>query len=216
MYEITLLFCETFALVFHFGTWGAAQKFETYTRVRELLVDTICGLCKTQDIMRGKTEYDPKYCDMIVKQAKNGRCMKAISTSLGFCNSQFIAWTKQHPEFKVAYKLARDCYEACLVQLIFENLHKPTFNARAAELLLVKICGVDWRAGIRMAKKDIVAAASEVMERCDMSPDERDRYLSAVERFTKIVDNTVVKDGMNTLLDHFELKNKTKIKVTGG
>jgi hypothetical protein len=92
------------------------------------------------------SDYDPKYCDMIIDYFAvdhtmlNGRQVEgaelpqftAFARSIGVARSTLHKWTQEFPDFSDAYNTARQLQE----ELIANNAMKNRYNAYFAQFML--------------------------------------------------------------------------------
>lgn len=54
------------------------------------------------------SDYDSKYCEMLVKHMKEGYSFESFAGKIGFCKKTLYNWATDNPEFLHAYKKGRD------------------------------------------------------------------------------------------------------------
>lgn len=62
---------------------------------------------KRTDGRGNPTKYKPEYCEEIIALAKAGRTFEAIACEWGVHVDTFSIWSKAHPEFKEAKRMAK-------------------------------------------------------------------------------------------------------------
>ena len=61
---------------------------------------------------RSSSKYDPKFCDVIVKEMKEGASRYAAAAACGVSNMTLWRWEKKYPEFAAALKLGETLSQA--------------------------------------------------------------------------------------------------------
>ena len=158
-------------------------------------------------------KYKAEFCDDIITQAKEGTAPQHASVDWDIDPLTVYDWRKSKPEFAAAWRKAKAAYTKGIVQPMFANMHNPKFNSEVSKHLLKYACRVDAVPGIDMKNKDSLQAADSVLESDDLTADERDRCLSAIEKRSRVHENTDVAKGLAEIQAHLKLNNKTRIKV---
>jgi len=63
------------------------------------------------------TDYDPKYCDLVIELASQGKSKAQMAATIGVTRKTMWTWTQQYPEFLNAFELAEE-----LCQQWWENI----------------------------------------------------------------------------------------------
>jgi len=106
------------------------------------------------------SKYDPKFCEDIIKffdidhtiiktktiTRKDGSreeieeevanklpTFERFSVNCGVCRDSLVEWTKQHEEFSVAYKKAKELQKDMLIHLGMVGLYNPIFTIFTAK-----------------------------------------------------------------------------------
>lgn len=87
--------------------------------------------------MHGRpTLYKPQFCDEVIALGKLGYCCYRIAKAFGVSRRTLYDWTKQHPEWKIAFQLARDYTKAWLSEKMVDNLDNKNFQGRMMEFVV--------------------------------------------------------------------------------
>ncbi|NBW20739.1 MAG: hypothetical protein EBR82_73520 [Caulobacteraceae bacterium] len=63
------------------------------------------------------TDYDPKYCDLVIELASQGKSKAQMAATIGVTRKTMWTWAQQYPEFLNAFELAEE-----LCQQWWENI----------------------------------------------------------------------------------------------
>lgn len=79
------------------------------------IVEVIAPTTTRRGVGGAPTRYDPKYCDMVIERAKNGKSFESFGSEVHCHRDTLYEWIKVHPEFSDAKKIAEqyllDFYE---------------------------------------------------------------------------------------------------------
>jgi hypothetical protein len=71
------------------------------------------------------TDYDPKFCDMLLEHMRNLHSFESFAAEANVCRATLYDWCKAHPEFLDARKKGRD-----IAQKGLENVGKGLMTGK--------------------------------------------------------------------------------------
>lgn len=75
------------------------------------------------------SKYDPSYCDLVIELGNEGKSLAQMARCIGVHPETLTNWTKEHPEFFEAIKIARAWAQAWWEDLGQINCTRMGFNA---------------------------------------------------------------------------------------
>jgi hypothetical protein len=91
------------------------------------------------------TDYDPKYCDMIVEAMTQGKSVAAFAADIGKARSTINYWAEHFPEFSEALKKGKAACAAWWEERIRDIVKGKEGNVTAAIFGLKNMAAEDWK-----------------------------------------------------------------------
>lgn len=91
------------------------------------------------------SKYDPAYCQAIIDHCTDGSSLTSFAASVDVCRDTVSEWTKAHPEFSVAAKIAKAKACAWWEKQGRTIAEKGGGNATLAVFGMKNMGGDDWR-----------------------------------------------------------------------
>lgn len=136
---------------------------------RDDLVDILCGqknkeehtevIYKSKRIRGWDGKYKPEYCESLIYHMGRGFDFETFTVEVNVAVCTLYEWIKKHPEFAIAYEVARAAHKMFYQRLLIRNAKFNKGNSSSAIFLAKNKLGYTDKTEIDLSQQSLVVTA---------------------------------------------------------